>query len=224
MKVMVINGNPKEGGFVHGCLDALAQRLERQGAQVETLHLRAQDIQHCTGCFACLRTGVCVLQDSMNEIAQRMRSADGFVIGCSVRNGYVTALYKTFYERITYPLIFTGDLVGKLALSVSSVGKMGGRRVTARFLGLKDSDVYPAGHLFFYTDIPTSLTVDAVRNRLDRAADRFLARLRAGCRPGPLWRIAHFADHLVMRRFLLAKKPDVYAHVIDCYRKRGWMK
>ena len=224
MNVIGICGNPKEGGFVHGCLEAIAHRLEKQGVQVEWLYLRNQGILDCTGCFTCLRTGTCVLEDPMNDICRRMRGADGYVIVCSVRNGYVTALYKRFYERITYPLIFTGDLTGKFVLSVSAVGKMGGQRPTSKLLGLEGTGAYHVGHLFFHTDIPTRLTVDGARSRLDRAADRFLGRFRAGWRPGALWHAGRLIDHLVTKRFMLAGKPDVYRHVIDCYRKRGWMK
>ena len=126
MNVMIIYGNPKEGGFVHGCLDAISERLGQRDVQVERLHLHRQGILDCTGCFTCLRTGACVLEDQMNGICERMRQADGYVIGCSVRNGYVTALYKRFYERITYPLIFTGDLIRR-AISYRAGGHLADR-------------------------------------------------------------------------------------------------
>ena len=224
MKVIGIYGNPKDGGFVHGCMDAIAKRLEERDVVVERLHLREQGILDCTGCFTCLRTGSCVLDDPMNGICERMRQADGYVIGCSVRNGYATALYKKFYERITYPLIFTGDMTGKFVLSVSAVGKMGGRGATSKLLGLAGTGAYHAGGLFFHTGIPTRLTVDAARVGLERAADRFLERYGAGWRPGPLWRLARRVDHFVMKRLLFAKSPETYRHVIECYRRRGWMK
>jgi multimeric flavodoxin WrbA len=224
MKVIAIYGNPKAGGFVHGCLDAICDRLEIRGTDLERLHLREQGIQDCTGCFACLRTGECVLPDAMNEICRRMRAADGFVVGCSVRNGYVTALYKRFFERITYPLGFTGDLAGKYVLSVSAVGKATGKRATGRLLGLQGEGAYRTGHLFFHTGIPTTRTVDDCRGALEAGADRFLRRFEKRWRPGPLFHIGRRFDRFLIRKLMLNKDPDTYAHVIDCWKRRGWMK
>ena len=224
MNVLCIHANPRDGGFVHGSLDAVASCLRERGASVRPLHLRNEGILDCTGCFACLRTGACVLDDSMEAICRSMRDADGYVVGGSVRNGHVTALYKRLLERITYPLIFTGDLTGKMVLSVSAVGKMGGKRATRKLLGLDGTGAYHVGHLFFRTDIPTRLTVDAVRRRLERAADQFLDRFRAEWRPGPLWHAARRVDRFIMKRRLFAGNPELYRHVIECYRRRGWMR
>ena len=224
MNAVVLYANPKDGGFVHGCLDAIAERLAAGGAAVEHRHLKDEGIADCTGCFACLHSGRCVLDDGMNDLCERLRAADALVIGCSVRNGGVTALYKRFYERITYPLIFTGDLTGTHVLSVSAVGKMGGRRATAKLLGLRGTGAYPAGHLFFHTGIPTDKAPADVAPRLDAAADRLAERVRAGRRPGPLWHLARRLDRAVMARLLFAKDPDLYAHVLARYRQHGWLK
>ena len=223
MNVLAIYGNPKSGGFVHGCIDALADRLTERGATVERLHLRDAGIDDCGGCFTCLRTGRCVLDDDVNDICRRMREADGFVIGCSVRNGNVTALYKRFFERFTYPLVFTGDLHGKYVLSVSAVGMMGGRGLTKKLLGLAGSGAYPVDHLFFKTGIPTSQAPADVSDKLSGAADRMLECCRRGWRPGPLWRLGRRIDRAVMTRLLFRKQPDLYANVIARYRERGWM-
>ena len=118
MKISAIYGNPKAGVFVHGCLDVVAEWLEELGVDVERLALKDQKIQDCVGCFTCLRTGECPLPDTMNDICGRLREADGFVVGCSVRNETFTALYKRFWERICYPLGFTGDISDKHVLSI----------------------------------------------------------------------------------------------------------
>lgn len=223
MNAMTIYANPADGGFVHGCLDAISDRLEARGDAVERLRLKDADVRDCSGCFACLRTGECVLDDEMNDVCERMRSADAFVIGGSVRNGYVPALYKRFYERITYPLIFTGDLTGKCVLSVAAVGIMTGRRATAKLFGLHGTGAGHVGHLFFRAGIPTKLSPDDVRAKLDAAADRLARRIETGWTPDPLWRLARRLDRFVMKR-MFAKNPEMYAHVLERYRERGWIK
>jgi hypothetical protein len=63
-----------------------------------------------------------------------------------------------------------------------------------------------------------------VQGRLKRAADRLVHRFETTWRPGPLWHLSRRIDRLVLSRFLFAKDPEQYAHVIRCFRQRGWMK
>lgn len=224
MNVLTIYGNPKEGGFVHGCLDFVSEHLGQRGAQVRRLHLKDQGIRDCTGCFTCLRTGTCPLPDGMNDVCQTIRDSDCLVIGCSVRNGNVTALYKRFLERITYPILFTGDMSDKYVLSVSAVGFAGGRKETRRHLGFAAAGARFTGHLFFRTGIPTKATVDAAKPRLIKAADRLWNCFEAKWRPGPFSRLARWFDRFIMRKLMFARHPDVYAHVIERYKQRGWWK
>jgi hypothetical protein len=159
----------------------------------------------------------------MNEICRRLRAADGLVVGCSVRNSTFTALYKRFWERICYPLGFTGDISDKHVLSVSAVGMMGGRKATRLIVGMTQFGSRLSDHLFFKTGIPTSLSVDVVRPKLHRAADRLFRRIETDAVPGLGWRLARRIDRFVMRRFMFEKAPDFYAFPIECYRRRGWM-
>ena len=223
MNIMTIYGNPKDGGFVHGCLGLISERLGERGADVERLVLKDQNIQDCVGCFVCLRTGECPLPDAMNEICRRLRAADGFVVGCSVRNSTFTALYKRFWERISYTLGFTGDISDKHVLSVSAVGMMGGRKATRLIVGMTQFGSRLSDHLFFKTGIPTKLSVDDVRSRLLEAADKLYDRIESKRSPGIAWKLARRIDRFVMRRFLFTKSPEFYAHVIARYKQRGWM-
>jgi multimeric flavodoxin WrbA len=138
MRILVINGNVKTDGFIAGALNLVQDHLIAKGVQVTSLRLADADIQDCRGCFNCLKTGVCTLKDDMNEIAERMLNADGFVIGSPVRNGSTTACYKRFYERITYRLGFPLLIADKYTLAISSVGFMGGKSINREFLGLQD--------------------------------------------------------------------------------------
>lgn len=224
MNVVTIYGNPKEGGLVHGCLDVISDHLAERGAQVERLRLKDLEILDCTGCFTCLRTGTCVLADSMNDICEKIRRTDCLVLGCSVRNGTFTALYKRFLERITYPICFTGDLYDKYTLSVSAVGIMTGKKETRKVLGLASSGARHTGHLFFKAGFPTKLSADDVRDRLHRAADRLGKCFEAKWRPGLLFYMARGLDRRLMRKFMFTKDPEQFAHVIECYKRRGWWK
>lgn len=222
MQILAIYGNPKPGGFVHGCVDRAAERLAGRGAEVDRLRLVDAEIRDCTGCFTCLRTGSCPLDGEMPSILDRIRVADGLVVGASVRNGYFPALYKRFYERITYLLGFTRELRGKHVLALGAVGLATGKKHLGRLLTLREFQTHVVGYLFFRTGIPSRLTVDRVSPRLDRAADRLHAAIESQA-PLPLTsRLSAAVDDAVMRRLMLKPNPDgVYGHVIEQWRERG---
>lgn len=224
MKIMAVYGNPKSGGFVHGCVDAIAERLESRGVEIDRLRLADADIADCKGCFTCLRTGRCEIDDDINPIAERIRAADGLVCGASVRNSNVGAMFKRFYERITYSIIFTGDVTDKYVLGVSAVGMATGKKATRRIVAMEEMGARTVDHLFFKTGIPTTKTVDDVRDRLNVAADKLYDYVEKQRPPGLGWRFKRWTDRVVVSRFMFKKAPDVYANVIRCWRQRGWMK
>jgi multimeric flavodoxin WrbA len=221
-RVLCIHGNPKERGFVHACVDHIADRLEAAGVEVDRLRLRSCELRDCLGCFNCLRTGQCAIDDDMAQIIERIRLADGLVTGASVRNGLFPALFKLFYERLTYIVGFGRDLRGKYILAVGAVGMAGGRKPLGRLISFREFHTYLSDYLFFRTGIPTRLTVEDVSGRLDRAADRF--RQVLADRPGLPWRTRLMGriDDFIVRRFMLRRNPDrVYDYVIAQWREKG---
>ncbi|MBN1296110.1 flavodoxin family protein [bacterium] len=224
MKCVCIYGNPKTGGFVHDCLDFITDRLESQHVDMQRIRLNEARISDCTGCFTCLRTGRCVIDDDMTAIIAAMREADGYITGASVRNGMVPALFKRFYERVTYTMGFTRELRGKYVLAIGAVGVAGGRSTLGKILPFKEYDTFVSDFLFFKTGIPTRLTVDAVLPRLQRAVNRFYTVLEQ--QPPLPFRVrinARISD-AIFRTFLFGKNPDgVYDYVIDHWKKKGLM-
>ncbi len=211
MQVMVVFGNPQKGGFVHGCLEVIAENLEHRGVQVERLLLRERHIQDCVGCFTCLRTGRCALRDDMAQVCEAMARVDGLVVGCSVRNGSVSALYKRFFERITYPVGFGQDLNEKHVLALSAVGYMSGKRVTRKLLGLQDFGTYLTDHLFFRTGIPTGRTPEKVQGQLLRAVDRLEQAINEQWKLSLPKRALQELDRLIIWKTILSKRPEEFA-------------
>jgi len=221
-RILCIYGNPKRGGFVHGCVDHIAGRLEGLGAQIDRLVLSQCDLRYCTGCFHCLRTGNCSIDDQGPEILDRIRQADGMVCGASVRNGSLPALFKTFYERITYLLGFGRELRGKYVLAVGAVGMATGRRQRGRFITLGEFRTYVSDYLFFRTGIPTRRTVEAVAPRLDRAADRFYRAVRSAAPLPWTTRALAWIDDFIIRKFMLEPNPQhVYDYIIARWKQKG---
>lgn len=223
-RVLCIYGNPKRGGFVHGCVDHIADKLEESGIEIDRLRLNDLSVHDCVGCFNCLRTGKCTIDDDMGDIIERIRRCDGIVAGASVRNGYFPACFKQFYERITYILGFARELRGKYVLALGAVGLAGGRRHLGKLTTFREFHTYVSDYLFFRTGIPGKLKVADVAPRLDRASEK-LCQAMESQKPLP-WskRAMERLDILIMRKLMFERNPDgVYDHVIARWKAEGLM-
>jgi multimeric flavodoxin WrbA len=224
MQIMVINGDPKKEGFIGGALEIVAERLKSRNCEVKSVRLGDARIRDCIGCFTCLQTGACSLHDDMEQIVRDMLAADGFVAGAPVRNGLTTACYKRFYERITYLLGFSLLIEDKHTLAISSVGFMGGKDVNRRCLGFQDVfRTRLSDYLFFKVGMPLRFQPAQAKDRLERAADRLVRNIATRTRKGICDRAAAAFDRFIVRKFMLMKNPAQYAHVIECWRQKGYL-
>lgn len=224
MKIMVIDGDPRKGGFVPGCLAIISAVLTARGAETQTVRLADRNIRDCVGCFQCLKTGECAIADDMTGIIAQMRSADGFVIGSPVRNGLTTACYKRFLERITFTLGFPLALEDKYTLAVGSVGFMGGKGVCKANLGLQGPfHSRLSGFVFHAVGMPPKLTPEGLRPELERAAGQLMRDIETRRPRGIVDRFQFAVDRLAVGRLMLKKQPETYANVIKCWKDKDYL-
>ncbi|MDE6817823.1 MAG: flavodoxin family protein, partial [Muribaculaceae bacterium] len=82
MKVLLINGSPHSNGNTADALNYLAQNLEANGLETETLWIGNKPVQGCIGCYKCMELGRCVFTDELYERTRRaISNADAIVIG-----------------------------------------------------------------------------------------------------------------------------------------------
>ena len=83
--------------------DALAREFARgaavAGHSVEVVSLRGKKIEFCRGCFACQKTGKCVIKDDMNEIVPKMERADVLVFATPIYYYEMSGQMKTLLDR-----------------------------------------------------------------------------------------------------------------------------
>lgn len=101
MHVILLNGSPHKKGCTYTALAEVARGLQDQGVEAEILHIGSGDIPGCKGCFACRKLGRCVTEDVVNELAEKLKNADGMVVGSPVYfaspNGSLIALLDRLY-------------------------------------------------------------------------------------------------------------------------------
>ncbi len=79
MKVLVLNGSPKEKSDTFRMTETFLKGLNRESAHdVRVIRVIEKRVAPCRGCFACWRNGDghCVVKDDQNEILDLYRAAD----------------------------------------------------------------------------------------------------------------------------------------------------
>jgi len=105
MKVLLINGSPKQDGCTYTALKEVAFALEADGVKTEFFHIGKEPQRGCIGCMKCREIKKCIFDaDQCNELAERIKAADGVVVGSPVYfsgpNGALCALLdRVFFSN-----------------------------------------------------------------------------------------------------------------------------
>ena len=102
MKVLLINGSPKEKGCTYTALAEVSKELLANGIESEIFHIGKDPIGGCWGCKACKTTGKCVQNDIVNIAVQKLKEADGVVVGSPVHYASASGSVTAFLDRVFY--------------------------------------------------------------------------------------------------------------------------
>jgi multimeric flavodoxin WrbA len=129
MKVVAFNGSPKkEGNTFHG-IQIVAEELKKEGVEVEVIHVGNKVIRGCLACNGCVKNQNerCVIDDEVNEWIQKMKEADGIILGSPVHYSAIGGTMKAFLDRAFYVTsVNNGMLRHKVGASVVAVRRAGG--------------------------------------------------------------------------------------------------
>ncbi len=99
LTVLGIGASPRLNGNSDVLLQEALRGCEQAGAQVESLRLVDYNIQGCTECNTCQRTGVCVLRDDYETLLKKLLDADRLVFATPVFFMAVSAQAKLLIDR-----------------------------------------------------------------------------------------------------------------------------
>jgi putative sterol carrier protein/NAD(P)H-dependent FMN reductase len=103
MNILVFNGSPRGArGNTEILIQEFLAGAHEAGAQSEVIYLRDKKINPCTGCFSCWTKtpGVCIHQDDMPELLEKLRRADLAVLATPLYIYTVSGLAKNFMDRL----------------------------------------------------------------------------------------------------------------------------
>ena len=115
MKVLLINGSPRENGCTYTALREVADTLEKNGIETEILQLGKRPVQGCLVCGLCRKTGICAIDDAVNDIIDELDEIDGIIVGSPVYYAGVSGQITSLLDRLFYAA--SGKLRGKPAAS-----------------------------------------------------------------------------------------------------------
>jgi multimeric flavodoxin WrbA len=130
MKVLAINGSPNKEGNTYHAIKIVAAELEKEGIETEIIQVGNKDIRGCIACYECIKNKneQCVLPgDEVNEWIQKMKQADGIILGTPVHYAAIGGTMKSFLDRAFFVTsINNGMLRHKVGASVVAVRRSGG--------------------------------------------------------------------------------------------------
>ncbi len=130
MKVVAFNGSPNEKGNTYYAIKTVLEELEKEGIETEIVHIGGKPIRGCIGCEKCRKNKdeKCILpDDGVNECIQKMKGADGILLGSPVYYSSIAGTMKCFLDRTFY--VAGGNnrmLRHKVGASVVAVRRCGG--------------------------------------------------------------------------------------------------
>lgn len=87
MKTVAFNGSPNKNGNTFHALQMVLDVLAQEGIETEMVHVGNKAIRGCLACGQCIkhRNERCIQDDEVNEWIQKMKTADGILLGSPVR-------------------------------------------------------------------------------------------------------------------------------------------
>ena len=129
MKVVAFNGSPRGNGNTHTAIELVTEDMAKAGVEVEIVHVGNKLIRGCLACNKCARNRdeKCVIDDEVNGWIQKMKEADGILIGSPVHYSAIGGTMKSFLDRAFYVAGNNGSLFRhKVGAAVVAVRRSGG--------------------------------------------------------------------------------------------------
>ena len=116
MNVLMINGSPRGNGNTAIALREMQNVFAQEGIEVTELNVGAKAVRGCIACNQCAKTGKCVFDDIVNEIALKFQEADGLVVASPVYYASANPTLVALLNRLFHSTRF--DKTMKVGASV----------------------------------------------------------------------------------------------------------
>jgi multimeric flavodoxin WrbA len=130
MKVIAFNGSGRKDGNTAILIRRVLKALEEEKIETELIQLAGEPIHGCTACRTCYETKNerCIIEDDgVNEYVQKMKAADGIILGSPTYFSMMTSEMKALIDRTGYVSRANGHMFKhKVGAAVVAVRRAGG--------------------------------------------------------------------------------------------------
>jgi len=150
-KVLIISSSPRKGGNSELLCEEFMKGAQAAGRSVEKIDLRDKKIGFCIGCGFCqTHPGKCSQRDDMNELLEKLVSADVLVLATPVYFYSMCAQLKVFIDRVCPRYTEVSNKKLYLIATAADTSKAALDGTIAGFRGFLDclDDVEEAGILY----------------------------------------------------------------------------
>ena len=105
MKVLLVNGSPREHGNTARALKEVADTLAAEGIDSETVWIGKKPVRGCVACYQCIQKslGRCAFDDDIaNRIIEKLPTVDAFVIGSPTYYGQPNGALLAVWQRVCF--------------------------------------------------------------------------------------------------------------------------
>lgn len=99
IKCLGIAGSPRKGGNTELLLNEALAGAAEAGADIELIKLRYFRFAGCIGCDGCFKEGKCVVQDDMQQVYQKLLTADRIILAAPIFSMGMNAQAKAMVDR-----------------------------------------------------------------------------------------------------------------------------
>lgn len=127
MKVLAINSSARKDGNTAILINRVFEELKKENIETEMIQLAGQIIEPCKACWACGGKQNCVhRRDNFRGIFDKIKEADGIILGSPVYSANVSANMQAFLERAAVVCDMNpGLLTHKAGCAVAAVRRAG---------------------------------------------------------------------------------------------------
>ena len=104
MRILVLQASPNEDGLTASMAKEVMAGAQAAGAETELVHMRKLKLGACLACEdgwgRCRREGLCIIEDDLEVLRDKVAKADGVVLSTPVYFGDVAEVVKSFFDRL----------------------------------------------------------------------------------------------------------------------------
>jgi len=133
-KVLLLCASPRKKSNTMQVLEKCAQEIEKNGLETEIVSLRKMNIDSCHACLKCKKIGKCKLDDGLNDIIDKLRESEGFIVGSPVYFGTARGALMAALQRMGMVSRATDQFLSWKVGGPIAVARRGGHTATIQEL------------------------------------------------------------------------------------------